>query len=95
MENLEKEDFEAFAYADDLAVVGYNKSKLKECIRIVGNWADNNNMKINKKKSGIIFHLKRRHRIMELDKGDVLGYPIKAEYKYLGVYIDINMKLKF
>ena len=42
-------------------------------------------MKVNKKKSGIIFHKMRR-----TCKNDKLfeGYPIVSKYKYLGIWID-------
>ena len=52
-------------------------------------------MVINRKKSGIIFHLKRRKSINGTVTSDIMNYPIKTEYKYLGVYLDINMKLNF
>ena len=34
IEELDIMGYEVFAYADDLAIVGYHKSKLKKCIRI-------------------------------------------------------------
>ena len=45
-----------YAYADDLAIIGKDKEKLEEAITIVQNWTDKNKMKINKKKSAIIFY---------------------------------------
>ena len=95
IEELDEEGFETFAYADDLAVVGYKIPALKQCIRRVKKRASDNNMVINRKKSGIIFHLKRRKSINGTVTSDIMNYPIKTEYKYLGVYLDINMKLKF
>ena len=50
-------------------------------------------MKINRKKSGIIFHQKRYKKVEEGEQ--LLGYPIKEKYKYLGVYLDINLRFKF
>ena len=50
---------ETFAYADDLAIHAFGNEKLIKAIRIVEEWAANNKMKINKKKSGIIIHKKR------------------------------------
>ena len=59
---LNKHVFECFAYADDLAITDYdneNLKALKVAIRLVERWVDFNDMDINKKKSGIIFHCSR------------------------------------
>ena len=56
LEELEKIGVEVFAYADDLAIHGFDEDKLKQAMKIVEEWIRKNNMKINKKKSGIIFH---------------------------------------
>ena len=50
-------------------------------------------MKINRKKSGIIFHLKKRKKIDPESTPMVNGFPVKMEYKYLGIYLDQTMKL--
>ena len=84
---LERIGFEVFAYADDLAIVGFEEFRLRKCIEITERWADKNNMRINKKKSGVIFHMKRgRKDIPSTEKK--FGYPVKKEYKYLGIYMD-------
>jgi hypothetical protein len=44
-----------YAYADDLAIVGKNKRSLIEATKIVEEWTKRNLMKINKKKSGVIY----------------------------------------
>ena len=44
-------------------------------------------MRINKKKSGVIFHMKRGRKEIPKDEKKY-GYPVKAEYKYLGIYMD-------
>ena len=56
LQKLEESNLEQYAYADDLAIVGQTKDKLKQAQDIVETWANENLMKINKKKSGIIFH---------------------------------------
>jgi len=56
LEELEKVGVEVFAYADDLAIHGFDEDKLKKVMIVVENWVRKNNMKINKKKSGILFH---------------------------------------
>ena len=50
-------------------------------------------MKINRKKSGIIFHLKKRKKIDPETAPQVKGFPVKMEYKYLGIYLDQTMRL--
>ena len=45
-------------------------------------------MTINKKKSGVIFHMKRAKYIDPNREELFKGYPIKAHYKYLGIYLD-------
>ena len=59
LEELSKKGFKVFAYADDLAIAGRNVFKLKEAIEIVSKWTKDNEMKINRKKSGIIFYRKK------------------------------------
>ena len=46
-------------------------------------------MKINKKKSGIIFYKKKKKKIKK-DK-EIMGYPEVDEYKYLGIWMDSKM----
>ena len=66
---------DAFAYADELAVIGFDRCRLFKSIEIVENWARNNNMVINKKKSGIILH-RSRGPIPKSDRGHIRDYPI-------------------
>ena len=56
MVNLNDQQFIALAYADDLAIVGNKKNRLLQAIEIVTAWSVNNNIAINKKKSGILIH---------------------------------------
>ena len=58
---------------------------------IVEDWARENIMKINKKKSGVIFHIKRKVKRKAGGSHQFEGYPIKEEYKYLGITIDNKM----
>ena len=44
-------------------------------------------MKINRKKSGVIFHMKRGRANIPEDE-EKFGYPVKMQYKYLGIYMD-------
>ena len=57
---LEERGFQVYAYADDLAIIGRYKEKAEEAIEIVKEWTEENEMKINKKKSGIIFYRKKQ-----------------------------------
>ena len=92
MVRLEKEGFIAFAYADDLVIIGFCKMRLLEAIEEVELWAMLNILTINKLKSGIIIH-KFLGKACNTDKGFMRGYPYKNEYKYLGVTIDRNLTL--
>ena len=56
IEKLRERNINAFAYADDLAMVGRCKTNLIEAIDIVEEWAERNNITINKKKSGVMIH---------------------------------------
>ena len=92
LDELEKKGYEIFAYADDLAIVGQSNSMLGHAIEIAEQWATDNQMTINKKKSGIIIHKKNSKRSKK--RKEVKGYPIVNEYKYLGVYIDSKMSFR-
>ena len=81
---------DAFAYADDLAVIGFDRCRLFKTLDLAEEWARFNNMVINKKKSGIILH-KGRGPISKRDKGLIRDYPIQKYYKYLGIFIDSNL----
>ena len=88
---LTESGIDSYAYADDLAANGFTKEKLLKAIEIVERWAENNKMKINKKKSGVIFHMKKAKKNRSNINSEVKGYPIKKEYKYLGITIDSCM----
>ena len=75
-----------FAYADDVAVIGYGRRALKKLIRTCEEWTKENNMKINQKKSGIIWHKGKQGR--KSQETEISGYPIKSSYRYLGTIID-------
>ena len=49
-------------------------------------------MIINKKKSGIIFFLKKKGKTKGVT--DIEGYPCLPEYKYLGMWIDERMSFE-
>jgi len=47
-----------FAYADDILILCNDLETLEKCIRIIENWSEENNMKINKSKSAIMEFIK-------------------------------------
>jgi hypothetical protein len=53
---------------------------------IIDKWSNNNNIKINKNKSGIIILQHNNNK----DK-NINGYPLKNQYKYLGITINYNL----
>ena len=83
--------FDTFAFADDLAVNAFLDKRLKKAIKIIEKWTDDNKMKINRKKSGIIYHTKRNRQQKDGTKKTYMGYPVKMEYKYLGIMIDKSL----
>ena len=75
---LDKNGFQVFAYGDDLAVIGRNKTRLIEAIKIIEKWTENNKMKINKKKSGVIFFKRKGNKklYMDANENQIEGYPV-------------------
>ena len=90
IEELHNKGLQVCAYADDLAIIGKDKEKLEEAITIVQNWTDKNRIKINKKKSGIIFYKRKLSKNSE-NNANIMGFPIVKIYKYLGIWIDEKM----
>ena len=72
--------------------MGHSKKILKETIKIIEAWTSENLLTINKKKSGIIFHVNNSKKLKKMRK--YMDYPILEQYKYLGVYIDRSMSYK-
>jgi hypothetical protein len=59
----------------------------------VEEWSRANDMIINKKKSGILPLFKKFQASLTMD--EFQGYPVVTSYKYLGVYIDDSLSMKF
>lgn len=80
---IQSKCFEILAYADDLAVICKSPEELYSAMEILERWSMNNDIAINKNKSGIL--------IIDQDRGERLkinGYPLKLNYKYLGIKLD-------
>ena len=94
IERLEAAGFTVLAFADDLSVIGTKDINLERAITICNEWAKDNEMEINKKKSGILLHNKKNiaQRVNKEEK--ILGIPICESYKYLGVHIDHGLTFK-
>ena len=54
LDKLEAKGIKFYAFADDLGNLLKGKNKLNVAIRIIMEWASNNEMIINKKKSAIM-----------------------------------------
>ena len=76
IERLKRNKIDAFAYADDLAMIGLSKANLLNAINIVEQWARENKLIINKKKSGVMIH-KYRGKAANEDKGFIREFPYK------------------
>ena len=85
MVELHNKGFQIFAYADDLAIMGKGEDQLKRAIEVVEKWTEDNKMKINRKKSGIIFYKRRKSKKNTNHNEEIMGFPRVSEYKYLGL----------
>jgi hypothetical protein len=83
---LKGKAFEVLAYADDLAVICANKEELDRVIDALEEWCKQNEIAVNKGKSGILIIDKDRHNMHKHR-----DYPIKVTYKYLGIKLDRNL----
>ncbi len=59
---LKEADLEIAAYADDLVIIGEGKRKVRKAMKIIDEWVELAQMKINKKKSGLMYLRKNRRR---------------------------------
>ena len=92
IKELKEQKLETLAYADDLAIVGMGKPELKKAIKAIERWLERNRMKLNRKKSGIIFHTKQGPKPKEY-RSDIEGIPVVEKYKYLGIWIERTMTM--
>jgi len=81
------------AYADDLVIYGDSISQLNAVMKLLEEWTIANDMKNNKKKSGLLI-LRADKRTSERIKGELNGYPVLSSYKYLGIKIDNDVTLR-
>ena len=96
LRKLEKVTDCAMAYADDLAFTCVSREKLKKTLAITEEWCQTTGMEINKEKSAIMRIRKdRRTRGVEHGSGEdtIMGFPVKTQYKYLGVMIEDTMEV--
>jgi hypothetical protein len=84
--SLKDVSYEVLAYADDIAVICKNKQELDKVIDLLEKWATENEIAVNKKKSGIL--------VVDNDKNNMhqyKGYPVKVTYKYLGIKLNSQL----
>ena len=84
--SLNNKCFEVLAYADDIALICTNEEQLQQAMNILDEWSKDNFFEINKKKSGIL--------IIDQERGgrkEINGYPIKQNYKYLGIILNSTL----
>ena len=86
VDELDKNAFEVLAYADDLAIICTGYDELINVMNILDKWSMENEIKINKKKSGILIFKNNRKNYKFIN-----DYPVKSFYRYLGVRIDDNL----
>ena len=78
------------AYADDTLVICESLEEAQRIIKTIRQWSAENSLKLNDKKSGIVEFL-GRHMKPNLTETEFEGFPVCAEYKYLG--LKLNNKL--
>lgn len=74
-------------FADDLVLIG-RADEMKVYAEVVEDWAQDNNMKINKNKSALMFIGKESP-----EASLPHGYPVRPSYKYLGTTISSNLSI--
>ena len=82
-------NIEARAYADDIVWFFKSREQIDQSIWIMKEWSNNNGMRINSQKSGILWILCRKNKIKGID--NELNIPEVESYCYLG--IKINQKI--
>ena len=93
-ERLKNKGFEAFFYADDLAIITFGELGARQVITVVTQWCNLNHMQLNKDKCGVMF-LSTGHSTLnnwEIRQKTVADVPIVATYKYLGVHLQKNLQ---
>ena len=84
-----------FAYADDLAAICTSFAQLHHLIDTIDKWSKDNSTPINYGKSGILNILKNCRSRKMVGGGKFRDYPIKKEYKYLGIWINETLDPKY
>ena len=80
------------AYADDIMVICDSVDQVRRVIQVIREWSGQNNMKLNKKKSGVVEFIGRRMRTsIRIDK--ISGFPVCKEYKYLGLKLNCKLSM--
>ena len=76
-----------FEYADDLCILCSSLYELRSVIKLIKAWSEENNLKLNAKKLGILEFMPRQGyqpHYLKLDS-EFEGIPIVTEYRYLGL----------
>ena len=90
VEDMNKICYCALAFADDTVFVCESLQQLYTVIAALEEWCLENEIELNKKKSGIL--------IIDDDgkDGDIIkGFPVVTKYKYLGVMLDTKISPKY
>lgn len=90
-------------YADDIACITTNESKIGEMIETIHNWSIKYKISLNPRKSAIVKFTNRskldkqiyKHQFID-SQGENQQYCINYQnkYKYMGIEIDRNLNLK-
>jgi len=83
---------EVLANADDLAVVCYSINLAHEVVNAIIEWSNENGLKVNNNKSGIL-QICGRNAKPSISMKTVLGIPVVESYRYLGLYLNSKLSV--
>jgi hypothetical protein len=79
------------AYADDIVIIVKHRGNLKRVIKMVETEFGKLNLKLNKKKCGIMRIMKKAHKKAETKEAE--GTKFMNQYKYLGLNLQNSGRL--
>ena len=86
------DDITILSYADDFAIIIRKPEfDLTNLIKLIENWCYEQNMHLNKKKCGIMFHKHIPKKSWIYNKSEIRNIPIVDSYKYLGITLQSNL----
>lgn len=93
LHKLSASNIRLLAYADDLTMMSTGPLELRVAIKMVKDWGEQNDIKVNNSKSAILpIRADRRTPLPSFRQ--LLGIPVQDKYRYLGIMIDSPVTFK-